>query len=426
MNLSLRSGSDHEIIETEILNPDAPSRAPGAKYRVSPNAIETFTALIQQHAPLPTEPPRTVEQCEELAEAVLATFRLAIEGSGRKTHHTGHASGWWDEECIEAQKRIALDCTAENKKALYRTVPWVPIPFLKSVPLSLEIAEEETREAVLGTGNTSPGSDGITVALVAAAWPHMAKAVHMLFLSAVRVGYHPRAFRYAEVVMIPKPGKALHNTAKKWRPISLLSCIGKGLERLLARRVARTAIAFGIIPAQYFGALPKRACTDLVACLIHDIEKALAKDMIAALITLDVSGAFDIVLCKRLIYRLRQQGWPDAFVHWAESFMTGRTVTIRTTEGEILPEINLSCGTPQGSPISPIIFMLYLSPLLRLGNEDRRFGSRSCLCMFSHAAKKETLPCACFFNFQFDVFCVWFERHDLGFDFLILRPEGEA
>ncbi|PNP37022.1 hypothetical protein TGAMA5MH_11082 [Trichoderma gamsii] len=269
---------------------------------------------------------------------------------------------------------MALDCTAENKKALYRTVPWVPIPFLKSVPLSLEIAEEETREAVLGTGNTSPGSDGITVALLAAAWPHMAKAVHMLFLSAVRVGYHPRAFRNAEVVMIPKPGKAPHNTAKKWRPISLLSCIGKGLERLLARRVARTAIAFGIIPAQYFGALPKRACTDLVACLIHDIEKALAKDMIAALITLDVSGAFDIVLCKRLIYRLRQQGWPDAFVHWAESFMTGRTVTIRTTEGEILPEINLSCGTPQGSPISPIIFMLYLSPLLRLGNEDRRFG----------------------------------------------------
>lgn len=174
--------------------------------------------------------------------------------------------------------------------------------------------------------------------------------------------------------MIPKPGKAPHNIAKKWRPISLLSCISKGLERLLARRVARAAIAYSIIPAQYFSALPKRSSTDLVACLVHDIEKALAKDKIAALITLDVSGAFDIVLCKRLIYRLRQQGWPTSFIKWSFSFITGRTVTIRTTEGETLPEISLSCGTPQGSPISPIIFMLYLSPLLRLGEEDRRFG----------------------------------------------------
>lgn len=77
----------------------------------------------------------------------------------------------------------------------------------------------------------------------------MAKAIHTLYLSAVSIGHHPKAFRNAEVVMIPKPGKAPHNIAKKWRPISLLSCIGKGLERLLARRVARAAIAFGIIPA---------------------------------------------------------------------------------------------------------------------------------------------------------------------------------
>lgn len=151
--------------------------------------------------------------------------------------------------------------------------PWGQITPINRAPLSLEITEEETREAILGTGNTSPGSDGITVALLTAAWPHMAKAIHALFLSIVKVGHHPRAFRNAEVVMIPKPGKAPHNEAKKWRPISLLSCIGKGLERLLARRVARTVIAFGIIPSQYFGALPKRSCTDLVACLVHDVEK---------------------------------------------------------------------------------------------------------------------------------------------------------
>jgi hypothetical protein len=39
------------------------------------------------------------------------------------------------------------------------------------------------------------------------------------------------------------------------------------LERLLARRIAMLAIEHEILPEQYFGALPKRSSTDLVACL---------------------------------------------------------------------------------------------------------------------------------------------------------------
>lgn len=74
--------------------------------------------------------------------------------------------------------------------------PWAPIPPPTPVPLTLEMTEEQAREAV-------------------------------------RIGYHPNAFRNAEVVMIPKPGKAPHNIAKKWRPISLLSCVGRDWNDLL-------------------------------------------------------------------------------------------------------------------------------------------------------------------------------------------------
>jgi hypothetical protein len=74
----------------------------------------------------------------------------------------------------------------------------------------------------------------------------------------------------------------------------------------------------------YFGALPKRPATDLVACLIHDAELALAKGLVASLATFDIAGAFDIIMKNRLIYRLRQQGWPLLFILWAESFMEER------------------------------------------------------------------------------------------------------
>ena len=36
--------------------------------------------------------------------------------------------------------------------------------------------------------------------------------------------------------------------------------------------------------------------------------------------------------------------------------------------------MDITCGLPQGSPISGILFMLYIAPLFRLGNPRTRFG----------------------------------------------------
>lgn len=91
------------------------------------------------------------------------------------------------------------------------------------------------------------------------------------------------------------------------------------------------------------------------------------------MIKLDVNGAFDAVLPGRLIRRLREQGWPDYLVRWVGSFATDRTVQIRL-DGETGPKNSINCGLPQGSPISPILFMLYISPLFKMGNITKRFG----------------------------------------------------
>ena len=48
------------------------------------------------------------------------------------------------------------------------------------------------------------------------------------------------------------------------RPISLLSVLRKGLERLVARRLAYAATQAGLISKQYARALPGTSVTDLV------------------------------------------------------------------------------------------------------------------------------------------------------------------
>ena len=114
--------------------------------------------------------------------------------------------------------------------------------------------------------------------------------------------------------MLPKPNKRDPTSPYAWRPISLLSCLGKGLERLVARRLAWASIHYSVLHPQQCGTLPKRSATDLVAALVHDIKEAFARRHVATLVMMDVQRAFDTVMWNRLALRLQEQGWPTHLV----------------------------------------------------------------------------------------------------------------
>jgi hypothetical protein len=122
--------------------------------------------------------------------------------------------------------------------------------------------------------------------------------------------------------------------------------------------------------------LPGRSAVDLAAAVIHDIEESWARGKVVTLLTLDVRGAFDAVLPGRLIRRLRDRGWPPNIMRWVASFISQRSAAVRLHGGTgsiVQTESKLS----QGSPTSPILFMLFMRPLFTLGSKERkraRFG----------------------------------------------------
>ena len=234
----------------------------------------------------------------------------------------------------------------------------------RTLELTTEITFEQAKWAATCTGNTSPGVDNVTVDLLKACWPAIGDTVRWLYESCLQQGHHPRSFKEAEVVMIPKPKKRDLATPRAWRPISLLSCLAKGLERLLARRIA-TAVEARVLHQNQFGALPRRSAVDLASCVTHDLEIALAEGKVATIVTADIQGAFDAALSGRLVVALRQQGWPRQVIKFVQSFMTDRQARVRLqdTTTEMAP---LSCGLPQGSPLSPVLFLLYTEGIYRI------------------------------------------------------------
>lgn len=249
------------------------------------------------------------------------------------------------------------------------STPTVPI---SSLPFP-ELTEIEVERAILGARSTTPGKDGISTSVLRIAWPKISSLVYDLFQACVKIGYHPHCFRSAILAIIEKPNKLDMSSPRSYRPIALLSVLGKGLERLVARRMAWISIRHKVLALQQFGALPLRSSVDLTSCITHDIESVLAKGWTATLTTLDIKGAFDAVLPGRLVHRLREQGWPTQLCDWVSSFVSERRISIRL-DFEIGPETSIRCGLPQGSPASPILFMLFISPLFKLEGLQKSFG----------------------------------------------------
>ena len=54
----------------------------------------------------------------------------------------------------------------------------------------------------------------------------------------IRLGVHPVRWKLARGVIIPKPGKDDYSAAKAYRCISLLNCLGKMVEKVVANLIS--------------------------------------------------------------------------------------------------------------------------------------------------------------------------------------------
>lgn len=80
------------------------------------------------------------------------------------------------------------------------------------------------------------------------------------------------------------------------------------------------------------------------------------------LLILDMAGAFDYVSHPRLIHTLRSKGIPEKLVKYIQSFLRDRSTIIKTPEMDSRPT-QTQTGIPQGSPFSPILYILFNSGL---------------------------------------------------------------
>lgn len=92
------------------------------------------------------------------------------------------------------------------------------------------------------------------------------------------------------------------------------------------------------------------------------------KNKVATLLSMDVAGAFDTVSRRRLLHNMRKRKIPSWITDLVASFLEKRRTTI-AINGRYTPAFDVQSGIPQGSPISPILYLFYNADLLNIFEE---------------------------------------------------------
>jgi hypothetical protein len=210
---------------------------------------------------------------------------------------------------------------------------------------------------------SAPGQSGHTWTVLKWAWEADTDRIVELLAACLRAGHHPRQWKEAIVCVIPKANRADYTLAKNFRPISLLECLGKLLEKVVAKLIYRDMSKHLLVPTAQFGGRNASSTLDAGLTLVHDIQSAHQAGLYTGLLLFDIRGFFDNVNHERLVQVLEDLGFAPELVNWCRSFLRDRTVRLRFN-GRTAEPFDFVVGTPQGSPVSPVLSTIYTSPLL--------------------------------------------------------------
>ena len=135
------------------------------------------------------------------------------------------------------------------------------------------------------------------------------------------------------------------------------------MDTIITKQLLTFLEATNLLSDHQYGFRKARSTGDPLACAVHVWSSALESSGESRVISLDISKAFDRVWHKALLAKLPIFGLHHTLINWIGSFLSDRSIAVRV-DGFLSNLHSINAGVPQGSVISPVLFILFINDLL--------------------------------------------------------------
>ena len=234
--------------------------------------------------------------------------------------------------------------------------------------------EEETINKIINRDNVywaihslpprkAPGHDGIFAELLQKGFDTIGSHLINLYRSSAKWGYIPTCWRSSKIIFIPKPGKNDYTNPDNQRPINLMSVTHKALEKVMENTISNDLGPRKYCDEQHAYRTGRSTETAIHSVLNYVEEESLKNGMSTAAIFVDLQKAFDKTKWPHIEKAFEERDVSKWKIRWVINALKSRVIT-SCVPGDTLGMVP-TCGTAQGSNLSPLCFNLTADSLIK-------------------------------------------------------------